>query len=50
MQVPPGEGFYLGVYFMQVLAQATIDTLAWFLQPFAYVLVISWAISLFRRD
>lgn len=35
---------------MQILAQATIDTLAWFLQPFAYVLVISWAISLFRRD
>ena len=35
---------------MQVLSQATIDVLTWFLQPFAYVLVISWAVSLFRRD
>ena len=35
---------------MQVLVQATIDVLTWFLQPFANVLVISWAVSLFRRD
>lgn len=33
---------------MEALAQATIDVLAWFLQPFAVVLVISWVVSLFR--
>lgn len=35
---------------MQELAQTTINVLAWFLQPFALVLVINWVISLFRRD
>lgn len=35
---------------MELLAQATIDVMAWFLQPFAYVLVIYWVISLFRKD
>lgn len=33
---------------MEALAQSTIDVLAWFLQPFAVVLVISWVVSLFR--
>lgn len=35
---------------MEQLAQATIDVLGWFLVPFAYILVINWVISLFRRD
>lgn len=32
------------------IAQAAIDVITWFLLPFAAVLAIEWAISLFRRD
>lgn len=35
---------------MQELAQSTINVLAWFIQPFALMLVLSWIVSLFRRD
>lgn len=33
---------------MQELAQSTIDVIAWFLQPFAIMLCISWVVSLFN--
>lgn len=33
---------------MQELAQTTIDIIAWFLQPFAIMLCISWVVSLFN--
>lgn len=32
------------------LAQATVDVLTWFLQPFAVVVAINWVVSLFRRS
>lgn len=32
---------------MLELAQATIDIAAWFLQPFAILLVLGWLVSLF---
>lgn len=32
------------------IAQAAVDIITWFLAPFAAVLAIEWAISLFRRD
>lgn len=32
------------------VAQAMIDTLSWFLLPFASMLAIEWVIGLFRRD
>lgn len=34
---------------MEILAQAFIDVLAWFLVPFATILAISWVMSFFRR-
>lgn len=34
---------------MQELAQMTVDTVAWFLQPFAFMLVVSWLVSLFNN-
>lgn len=33
---------------MQTLVQLTIDTLAYFIGPFAVVVVMSWLVSLFR--
>jgi uncharacterized membrane protein len=35
---------------MEDLAQITIDVLAWFIQPFAFVLIVFWVTGLFRRD
>lgn len=32
---------------MLELVQATIDIMAWFLQPFAIMLVLGWLVSLF---
>lgn len=34
----------------EIMTQATIDLLAWFLLPFAVILVVEWVIGLFRRD
>lgn len=34
---------------MEALAQATVDFLAWFLLPFAIILVVEWVIRLFPR-
>lgn len=34
---------------MLLLAQSFVDVIAWFLVPFAFMLVISWVISFFRR-
>lgn len=33
---------------MEQLVQSTIDVLAWFLMPFAVVVVVSWVVSLFK--
>lgn len=33
---------------MEQLGQATIDVLAWFLQPFCLVMAVSWVVGLFR--
>lgn len=35
---------------MEQFAQLTIDILSWFLLPFAVILAVNWAISLFRKD
>lgn len=35
---------------MTEFAQAIIDVLTWFVQPIAYIIVIYWVISLFRKD
>lgn len=32
---------------MEQLTQVTIDVLAWFLGPFAVMLVVGWLVSLF---
>lgn len=32
---------------MLEIAQATVDLIAWFLQPFAVLIVVSWLVSLF---
>lgn len=32
------------------MTQATIDLVAWFLVPFAFMLVIEWVVRFFRRD
>lgn len=34
---------------MADFAQAIVDVLAWFLAPFAVILVVTWVTSLFRR-
>lgn len=31
-------------------AQSIVDVMAWFVQPIAYVIVIYWVVSLFRKD
>lgn len=35
---------------MEQFAQTTVNILAWFLVPFAVVVVVDWITSLFRRD
>lgn len=32
---------------MEELVQVTIDVIAWFLNPFAVMLVVGWIVSLF---
>lgn len=34
----------------EILTQATIDLIAWFLIPFAVMLAVEWVVGLFRRD
>lgn len=33
----------------ELMTQATIDLLAWFLAPFAFILIVEWVIGLFPR-